>query len=50
MPDLLSLLRRLICLNEKKTDHLKKLIISHLKYRIFDYLNSILYRELIIRL
>ena len=34
----------------KKIDHLKKLIANRLKYRIFDYSNSISYRELIIRL
>ena len=34
----------------KKIDHLKKLIANRLKYRIFDYLNSIFYYKLIIRL
>ena len=34
----------------EKIDYLRKLFINRLKYRIFDYLNSILYRELIIRL
>ena len=32
----------------KKINHLKRLIINRLKYRIFDYLNSTFYREFII--
>ena len=34
----------------KKIDYLKRLIVNRLKYRIFDYLNLISYRELITRL
>ena len=34
----------------KKIDHLRKLIVNRLKYRILDYLSSTLYREFVIQL
>ena len=34
----------------EKIDHLKRLIANYLKYRIFDYLSSTFYRELVTRL
>ena len=34
----------------EKTNHLRRFIANHLKYRIFDYSSFISYREFVIRL